>query len=114
NRTRVHIACMTPNFSVPACMHPSAVAALALRPSGACQTYQSPPNKVYRRGRRQKGGGRKRGAEGVGSAASLPMGTRARDGGDRQTPGKPHENPMKTPENECETGRNLYPKGRHR
>ena len=27
----------------PACMHPSPVAALALRPSGACQTYQSPP-----------------------------------------------------------------------
>ena len=26
-----------------ACMHPSAVAALALGPSGACQTYQSPP-----------------------------------------------------------------------
>ena len=26
-----------------ACMHPSPVAALALRPSGACQTYQSPP-----------------------------------------------------------------------
>ena len=35
---------MTPNFSAPACMHPSAVAALALRPSGACQTYQSPPS----------------------------------------------------------------------
>src|SRR5208282_123962 len=34
---------MTPNFSAPACMHPSPVAALALRPSGACQTYQSPP-----------------------------------------------------------------------
>ena len=34
---------MTPNFSAPACMHTSAVAALALRPSGACQTYQSPP-----------------------------------------------------------------------
>jgi len=34
---------MTPNFSVPACMHPSAVAALALRPSGSCQRYQSPP-----------------------------------------------------------------------
>ena len=28
----------------PACTHPSAVAALALRPSGACQTYQSPPS----------------------------------------------------------------------
>ena len=27
----------------PACTHPSPVAALALRPSGACQTYQSPP-----------------------------------------------------------------------
>ncbi len=26
-----------------ACLHPSPVAALALRPSGACQTYQSPP-----------------------------------------------------------------------
>ena len=34
---------MTPNFLAPACMHPSPVAALALRPSGACQTYQSPP-----------------------------------------------------------------------
>ena len=34
---------MTPNFWAPACTHPSAVAALALRPSGACQTYQSPP-----------------------------------------------------------------------
>ena len=34
---------MTPNFSAPACTHPSAVAALALGPSGACQTYQSPP-----------------------------------------------------------------------
>src|SRR5271157_4446486 len=32
-----------PNFSAPACTQPSAVAALALRPSGACQTYQSPP-----------------------------------------------------------------------
>ena len=26
-----------------ACMYPSAVAAIALRPSRACQTYQSPP-----------------------------------------------------------------------
>src|SRR5271165_1485212 len=34
---------MTPNFSAPACMHPSLVAALALRPSGVCQTNQSPP-----------------------------------------------------------------------
>src|SRR5271157_5819075 len=34
---------MTPNFWSPACTHPSAVAAIALRPSGACQTYQSPP-----------------------------------------------------------------------
>jgi hypothetical protein len=34
---------MTPNFLAPACMHPSAVDALALRPSGECQTYQSPP-----------------------------------------------------------------------
>src|SRR5271157_5537434 len=34
---------MTPNFWAPACTHPSPVAALALRPSGACQTYQSPP-----------------------------------------------------------------------
>src|SRR5271157_2997347 len=34
---------MTPNFWAPACTHTSAVAALALRPSGACQTYQSPP-----------------------------------------------------------------------
>ena len=65
---------------------------------------------MYGRGRRPKDGGRKRGAEGVGSAASLVLGTRARDGGDRQNPGKPHENPMKTPENECETARNLYPK----
>ena len=52
-------------------------------------------NKVHGRGRRPKDGGRKRGAEGVGSAASLLMGTRARDGGDRQNPGKPHENPRK-------------------
>ena len=35
---------MTPNFSVPACMHPSAVAAIDRRSSGACQTYQSPPS----------------------------------------------------------------------
>src|SRR5208337_1299459 len=34
---------MTPNFSAHACIHPSPVAALALRPSGACQRYQSPP-----------------------------------------------------------------------
>src|SRR5208283_2519678 len=34
---------MTPNFWAPACTHPSPVAAIALRPSGACQTYQSPP-----------------------------------------------------------------------
>ena len=34
---------MTPNFSATACMHPSPVATLALRPSGACQRYQSPP-----------------------------------------------------------------------
>ena len=27
-----------------ACTHPSPVAALALRPSGACQRYQSPPS----------------------------------------------------------------------
>src|SRR5208283_5372553 len=33
---------MTPNFSAPACTHPSPVTALALGPSGACQTYQSP------------------------------------------------------------------------
>src|SRR5208283_4965649 len=33
---------MTPNFSAPACMHPSPVAALALGPSGSCQRYQSP------------------------------------------------------------------------
>src|SRR5208337_4722366 len=33
----------TPNFLAPACMHPSAVAAIALGPSGTCQTYQSPP-----------------------------------------------------------------------
>ena len=31
------------SFWVHACTHPSPVAALALRPSGACQTYQSPP-----------------------------------------------------------------------
>src|SRR5208337_4493912 len=34
---------MTPNFSAPACTHRSAVAALALGPSGACQRYQPPP-----------------------------------------------------------------------
>jgi len=34
---------MTPNFWVHACMHTSAVTAIALRPSGACQRYQSPP-----------------------------------------------------------------------
>src|SRR5271157_5643542 len=34
---------MTPNFWAHACTHPSPVAAIALRPSGACQTYQSPP-----------------------------------------------------------------------
>ena len=44
NRTRVYIhTSMTPNFSAPACTHPGPVAALALRPSGACQTYHSPP-----------------------------------------------------------------------
>jgi hypothetical protein len=37
------LASRTPNFSAPACMHPSAVAAIALGPSGACQRYQSPP-----------------------------------------------------------------------
>ncbi len=42
NRTRVYCS-RTPNFWAPACTHPSPVAALALRPSGACQTYQSPP-----------------------------------------------------------------------
>ncbi len=31
---------MTPNFWAPACTHPSPVAALALRPSGACRTYE--------------------------------------------------------------------------
>src|SRR5271157_829675 len=36
------LASRTPNFWAPACMHPSPVAALALRPSGACQRYQSP------------------------------------------------------------------------
>ena len=35
---------MTPNFWAPACTHPSPVAAIALRLSGACQRYQSPPN----------------------------------------------------------------------
>ena len=34
---------MTPNFLAPACMHTSAVAAIALGPPGACQTNQSPP-----------------------------------------------------------------------
>src|SRR5271157_6668565 len=33
---------MTPNFSAPACTHPSPVAALALRPSGACQRERFP------------------------------------------------------------------------
>ena len=35
---------MTPNFSVHACMHPSPVAAIALGPPGACQTYHRPPS----------------------------------------------------------------------
>ena len=34
---------MTPNFSAPACTHPSAVAAIALRPSGACQSVPIAP-----------------------------------------------------------------------
>jgi len=34
---------MTPNFWALACTHSSQVAALALRPSGAFQRYQSPP-----------------------------------------------------------------------
>ena len=34
---------MTPNFSCPACTHPRPMAAIALRPSGASQTCQSPP-----------------------------------------------------------------------
>ncbi len=43
---------MTPNFPAPACMHPSPVAALALRPSGACQRHQSPTHPPgHRRGR---------------------------------------------------------------
>jgi len=43
---------MTPNLLAPACMHTSAVAALALGPSGACQTYLSPPEPAGpRRGR---------------------------------------------------------------
>ena len=33
---------MTPNFWAPACTHPSPVAALALRPSGACQRERFP------------------------------------------------------------------------
>ncbi len=36
------LASMTPNFPAPACMQSSAVAALALRPSGAYQRHQSP------------------------------------------------------------------------
>jgi len=32
---------MTPNFWAPACTHPSPMAALALRPSGACQVCKS-------------------------------------------------------------------------
>jgi len=59
-------------------------------------------NKEYRRGRRQKDGGRKRGAEGLGTAASLLMGTRARDGGGRQNRGKTG---LTTQENECEKGK---------
>ncbi len=54
---------------------------------------------MHRRGRRQKDGGRKRGAEGLGTAASLLMGTRARDGGGRQNRGKTG---LTTQENECE------------
>ena len=34
---------MTSNFWAHACTHSSPVAAIALRPPGACQTYQSPP-----------------------------------------------------------------------
>ena len=52
---------------------------------------------MHRRGRRQKDGGRKRGAEGLGTAASLLMGTRARDGGGRQNRGK---NGLTTQENQ--------------
>src|SRR5208337_2008842 len=59
-------------------------------------------NKVYRRVRRQKDGGRQRGAEGPGTAASLLMGTRARDGGGRQNRGKTG---LTTQENECEKGK---------
>src|SRR5208337_3906295 len=59
-------------------------------------------NKVYRRGRRQQDGGRKRGAEGLGTAASLLMGTRPRDGGGRQNRGKTG---LTTQENECEKGK---------
>ena len=57
---------------------------------------------MYRRGRRQKDGGRKRGAEGLGTAASLLKGTRARDGGGRQNRGKTG---LTTQENECEKGK---------
>ena len=35
---------MTPNFPAPACMHPSAVAALALRPSGHARRTNRPPS----------------------------------------------------------------------
>ena len=59
-------------------------------------------NKEYRRGRRQQDGGRKRGAEGPGTAASLLMGTRSRDGGGRQNRGKTG---LTTQENECEKGK---------
>src|SRR5208283_927261 len=37
------VTCLHDTQLLCACMHPSAVAALALRPSGACQRYQSPP-----------------------------------------------------------------------
>ncbi len=39
------VTCLYDTQLLGACLHahPSAVTALALRPSGACQTYQSPP-----------------------------------------------------------------------
>src|SRR5271157_5713999 len=38
------VTCLYDTQLLGTCMHPSPVAALALRPSGACQTYQSPPS----------------------------------------------------------------------
>src|SRR5208337_609920 len=73
--------------------------------------WEKSQNKVCRRGRRQKDGGRKRGAEGLETAASLLLGTRARDGGGRQNRGKTS---LTAQENEREKGGSLYTKGRRR